>query len=192
MSMLLSITLLNHPNVDFYKLTGRIPWNGIAEHPAKYVAKKSCPDSDHQLQEPSHMKSNGVDAWLQHWLKLQKRNKRPLVLKDGSDKIHPNPTASSKQKAKASKAQLTNNDDSDDEDIEDNNNDKSDTDDARNDTATMLPSTPLSASGKRMGRREFLATLSDDRNYQKLLLLLRAAKVGNMPASHKLHNLTQT
>jgi hypothetical protein len=191
MSMLLSITLLNHPNVDFFKLTGRIPWNGIAEHPAKYVAKKSRPDSDHQLQEPSHMKSDGVDAWLQHWLKLQKWNKRPLVLKDGSDKIHLNPTASSKQKAKASKAQSTNDNNSDNEDVEDNNNDKSDTDDARNDTATMLPSTPLSASGKRMGRREFLAMLSDNRNYQKLLLLLHAAKVGNMPASHKLYNLTQ-
>jgi len=190
--MLLSITLLNNPNVDFYKLTGHIPWNGIAEHPAKYVAKKSHPDSDHQLQEPSHMKSNGVDAWLQHWLKLQKRNKHPLVLKDGSDKIHLNPTTSSKQKAKALKAQLTNNDDSNNEDIEDNNNDKSNTDDTRNDTTTMLPSTPLSASGKWMGRHEFLATLSDNLNYQKLLLLLCAAKIGNMLASHKLHNLTQT
>jgi hypothetical protein len=116
MSMLLSITLLNHPNVDFYKLTGRIPWNRIAEHPAKYVAKKSRPDSDHQLHEPSHMKSDGVDAWLQHWLKLQKWNKCPLVLKDGSDKIHPNPTVSSKQKAKASKAQSTNDNNSDNED----------------------------------------------------------------------------
>src|SRR5882762_9179055 len=112
MSMLLSITLLNHPNVDFYKLTGRIPWNGIAEHPAKYVAKKSCPDSDHQLQEPSHMKSDAVDAWLQHWLKMQKRNKRPPVLKDDSDETHTNPTAASKRKPKASKAQSINDDDS--------------------------------------------------------------------------------
>jgi hypothetical protein len=75
----------NLPYADFYKLNGRPPWAGIAEHPSQYIAKKSRPDSDHQLQEPSHMKSDGVDAWLQHWLKLQKRNKRPLILKDGSD-----------------------------------------------------------------------------------------------------------
>jgi hypothetical protein len=34
---------------------------------------------------------------LQHWLKMQKRNKRPLVLKDDSDETHTNPTAASKE-----------------------------------------------------------------------------------------------
>jgi hypothetical protein len=98
--------LLNHPYADFYKLNGRPPWSGIAEHPSQHIAKKSRPDSNHQLQEPSYMKSDGVDAWLRHWLTLQKRNKRPLILKDGSDEAHPNPTSSSKRKAKASKARL--------------------------------------------------------------------------------------
>ena len=98
---LLWIIPLNRADSEFYKLIGRTPWNGMAEHPSKYMAKQSRPESDHQLQEPSHMKSDGVDAWLQHWLKLQKRNKHPLILKDNSDKIPSNPTSSSKQKRKA-------------------------------------------------------------------------------------------
>jgi len=32
------------------------------------------------------VKSDGVDVWLKHWLKLQKKNKHPLVLKDPLDK----------------------------------------------------------------------------------------------------------
>jgi hypothetical protein len=216
----------------------------MAEHPSKYVAKKSRPHSDHQLQEPSHMKSDGVDAWLQHWLKLQKRNKRPLILKDGSDEIHPNPTSSSKGKGKgkgkassaqsatddssdeihpnptssskgkgkgkASRAQSSSDDSSDDGLADDHNNDQSGTDNNRNSTVEMpppsrladdnnneqsgtdndrnasakiLPPTPRSALETRMGRREFLSTLSEDRNYQKLLLLLRAAHVSNIMSS---------
>jgi len=33
------------------------------------------------------MKLDGIDAWLKHWLKLQKKKKRPLELKDPSHKI---------------------------------------------------------------------------------------------------------
>jgi len=197
--------LLNNPYPEFYKLNGRPPWAGIAEHPSKYIAKGSRPDSDHQLQEPSYMKSDGVDAWLWHWLKLQKRNKHPLVLKHGSDEAHPNPTSSSKRKAKASKSRVPDNNDSDGGDIEETENDQSDEEDIEDDTndqsnqgdipedkndqsdnthdgantAKVLPPTPLSASDTRMGRHEFLATLSKDKNYQKLLLLIRAANVSN-------------
>ena len=32
------------------------------------------------------MKSDGVDAWLKHWFKLQKGDKHPLVLKQLSDR----------------------------------------------------------------------------------------------------------
>ena len=125
------------------------------------------------------MKSDAVDAWLQHWLKMQKRNKRPLVLKDDSDETHTNPTAASKRKPKASKAQSIDGDDSDDAAVDkDNNTNPSNTYNANADAA--LPPTPLSASETRNSRRTFLATLSDDQNYQKLLLLLRAAKVSNM------------
>jgi hypothetical protein len=32
--------------------------------------------------EPSHMKAEGVDNWLKHWLKMQNKKKRPLTLKN--------------------------------------------------------------------------------------------------------------
>jgi hypothetical protein len=35
--------------------------------------------------EPSHMKSQGVDNWLNHWPKLQNHKKRPLILRDPSE-----------------------------------------------------------------------------------------------------------
>ena len=54
------------------------------------------------------MKSNGVDAWLKHWLKLQKRNKHSLVLKrplDRSDNACPTNEVASKGKGKRKKSQ---------------------------------------------------------------------------------------
>ena len=108
-------SVLNNLHTDFYKNTGRTPWTGIAEDPSAYITKRSRADTDHQLQEPSHMKSDGIDAWLRHWLKIQKRNKRPLVFKEGSDATQSNPTTASKGKAKASKAPSVDDDDSDDE-----------------------------------------------------------------------------
>jgi hypothetical protein len=42
-----------------------------------------------------------------------------------------------------------------------------------------LPPSPQTAALTRKTRRTFLATLSDDGNYKKLLLLLRAAKVSS-------------
>ena len=32
------------------------------------------------------MKSEAVDCWIKHWLRLQNKGKRPLVLKNASDK----------------------------------------------------------------------------------------------------------
>ena len=73
------------------------------------------------------MKSNAVNCWLQHWLKLQQKNKRPLVLKDSLDKpsdTGPTPTIVSKRKGKRSKALYVESDDVDDndmaEDVDDN------------------------------------------------------------------------
>jgi len=205
-------SMLNNLPTDFHKLIGRTPWTGIAENPSAYIAKKSRADTDHQLQEPSHMKSDGVDAWLQHWLKFQKRNKRPLVLKDMSDAIQSNPTTTSKGKgkAKAPKAPSIDDDNSDDEadevhtnpttapkvkakapkapSIDDGNSDDNAVDEDSNnnhsttDANRLLP-TPLSASETRKTRREFLATLSDDPKYQQSLLLLRAAKVRHIISS---------
>jgi hypothetical protein len=72
------------------------------------------------------MKSDGVNAWLKHWLKLQKCNKCPLILKDGSDEAPPNPTSSSKRKGKASKARATNDVKSDEEEVQEERDDQSD------------------------------------------------------------------
>jgi hypothetical protein len=153
-------------------------------------------DSDHKLEEPSHMKSEGVDAWLKHWLKLQKKSKRPLVLKgpaDQSPELRQGSNNVSKRKTGKGKgkARYIESEDSDDEETED----KSDTggvnegntelsvcagqsnERAPDDGILTLPPSPLSASNNRKTRRAFLGSLSNDDNYKKLLLLLRAAKV---------------
>src|ERR1700752_4477391 len=71
-------------HAGYFKLTGRILWGDMAEHPSHYLSAKSRPDSDHKLMEPSHMKAKGVDDWLNHWLKLQKKGKQCVTLKDPS------------------------------------------------------------------------------------------------------------
>ena len=53
------------------------------------------------------MKSDSVDAWLKHWIKLQKKNKWPLVLKWPMDKtlgMLPSTAITSKSKKKGGKA----------------------------------------------------------------------------------------
>ena len=66
------------------------------------------------------MKSDGVDSWLRHWLKLQKKNKCPLVLKEHSDKQSDHntpPQIVPKGKGKA-KAQDINSDDEEEMDYD--------------------------------------------------------------------------
>jgi hypothetical protein len=139
------------------------------------------------------MKSDGVDAWLKHWLKLQKKNKRPLVLKGPADRtpeVVPKSNNVSKRKAGKGKARYIDSDDSDDVDDEDKSDDGKPNETTpepsthptgRNDEAEsdakILPPSPLSASKTRKTRRTFLESLSNDENYQKLLLLLYVAKV---------------
>jgi len=134
------------------------------------------------------MKSEGVDAWLRHWLKLQKRNKHPLVLKDRSDKPsdHPAPPhIKGKGKAKAQEV-----DSEDDEEMDDDADDSVSnpalppappTDTGTNaegdDHIKSLPKSPSSAAHNRISSRTFLTSLSDDKSYKKLLLLLKAADV---------------
>jgi hypothetical protein len=157
---------------------------GMAEDISQYLTKKSRPDSDHPLEEPSHMKSDGVDAWLGHWLKMQKRHKRPLQLKGIPDDNSSNPTTASKPKAKKKTAQETEGNKSDG--AEPNEGDTGKGSDGvgpdRNETsdAIILPPTPLSASETRKTRRTFLASLSNDKNYKKFIMLLGAAKVCNI------------
>ena len=57
----------------------------IADNLSNHLVKQLWPDTDHNLQEPLYMKSDGVEIWLKHWLKLQKKNKHPLVLKGPLD-----------------------------------------------------------------------------------------------------------
>jgi hypothetical protein len=102
----------------FYKLNGRIPWSDIAENPSNHLKRKSRPDSDHKLEEPSHMKSDAVDSWIGHWLKIQKKNKRPLVLKSGSDSTsdkRANPIKVSRRRRNKRKDRYIDSDDTDDE-----------------------------------------------------------------------------
>lgn len=84
-SSTLNISRSDCRSSGYYLLTGRIPWTDIAENPSRYMNKRSRPHSDHKLMEPSHMKSQGVDAWLKHWIKLQTKGKRPLTLRDPSE-----------------------------------------------------------------------------------------------------------
>lgn len=55
-----------------------------------------------------YMMSNGVDTWLKHWLKLQKKNKHPLILKGPSEKaseMTPTPGTKSKVGSQCGKGQ---------------------------------------------------------------------------------------
>jgi hypothetical protein len=87
----------------YFQLNGRIPWTDIADNPSRYMNKRSRPHSDHKLIEPSHMKAQGVDDWLKHWLKLQTKGKRPLTLKDPSEGQATSPTPPS-DRAKGKKS----------------------------------------------------------------------------------------
>jgi hypothetical protein len=125
------------------------------------------------------MKSDGVDAWLKHWLQLQRKDKRPLVLKDRSDR----PSTPSKQRGKGKgkgKARDTESEESDDEqkvDTEDDSESDMDKPATAAEKAPVLPLSPKSAALSRKTRHAFLTSLSDDTNYQQMVLLLRAAKV---------------
>ena len=186
------------------------------------------------------MKSDAVNSWIGHWLKIQKKNKHPLVLKNGSDSKsdkRANPITVSWRRRNKGKGQYIECDDSEDEasannEMADEANDggsnvnghgtrpnaagkngkgastardtqgtrhdcveegKEDraisrnADGARSDSTDKvnnggsstngLPPSPSSVATNRQSHRDFLHSLSDNRNYQKLLLLLHAAEV---------------
>ena len=81
---ILMVSELNYSG--FYKFNGHILWSDSAENPLHHLEKWSWPNSDHRLEELSHMKSDGVDTWFWHWLKPQKKKEWPLLLKDTADK----------------------------------------------------------------------------------------------------------
>jgi hypothetical protein len=153
------------------------------------------------------MKSDGVNDWLRYWLQLQNRGKRPLVLKDSSDKSPTTrasiPALMSTQRKCKGKARYIEPDESDtaektDREMDGNKNVGSPPDDPAHDSAPgaggasptstpsvanngpLLPPTPASAALTRKSRLAFLTSLSEDLNYQRLIVLLCAAKVGVM------------
>jgi hypothetical protein len=187
----LMLTSDHHPT-GFHNLNGRIPWTDIAENQSHHLSKRSRPDCDYKLEEPSHMKSGAIDAWLQHWLKLQRKNKRPLVLNNSSNKSSETLPTTAKVSSQSKKRSDARNIDSSDSEDEDNvnevgddgpNEDSSGTTDRGSHNvdgealATVLPPSPASASQTRSSRRKFLQSLSDDKMYRKLITLLGAAKV---------------
>jgi hypothetical protein len=120
------------------------------------------------------MKSDGVDSWLRHWLKMQRKGSRPLVLKASSDKpsdAHGNTrkTLVDRRKGKKPNAGYV----EPDEDDEVNNI----TDDV---SGLLFSQSPRSVAPISKSRRTFLTSLSDDKHYKNLLLLLFAAKVSNL------------
>jgi hypothetical protein len=64
------------------------------------------------------MKSDAVDSWIGHWLKIQKKNKRPLVLKNRSDSTsdkRANPITVPRRRRNKRKDRYIDSDDTDDE-----------------------------------------------------------------------------
>src|ERR1700733_16123383 len=76
----------------------------MADNPSQYFTQRSRPDSIHKLVDPSHMKAEGVDDWLKHWLKLQKKKKRPLILKSPTEPNSEDPPNRSKGVNRTGKA----------------------------------------------------------------------------------------
>jgi hypothetical protein len=116
------------------------------------------------------------------------------VLRDTADKQYEwrsNPTIVSKRKAEKSKAWYIQSDSSEDEALEaEDKNGQLNVDNPDNNTnnahtskggETQMPISPLSEAASQATRRTFLVSLSDNRNYQKLVFILRAAKVSEQP-----------
>lgn len=149
------------------------------------------------------MKAEGVDDWLKHWLKLQKKKKRPLILKDPSEPQSDDPPNRSKRLKRTGKVttaktrkgkeraisedQDSDNDDGDDDDHLESDKPNSETSgyphaggsgsgNTPQDESTLPPS-PFSAAGSKDSRITFLKSLSEDRNYRQLIRLLHAAEV---------------
>src|ERR1700683_2597129 len=128
------------------------------------------------------MKLVGIDAWLRHWLKLQKKGRHPLVLKDPMNKsseLNLKSRTVSKRKASQGKAQYIESDDSDNQDTGNKSGSEETEEPPRAEgvaNALVLSPSPLSASAMWKTHRTFLASLSSDMSYKKLQLLLYAAK----------------
>jgi hypothetical protein len=128
------------------------------------------------------MKSSGVDAWLQHWLKMQRKGKHPLALKEPSDKNRDatkEPTIKDRRNMKKSKPGYVEPDEDDEMNMDDSISDAAQTNAKGGSDGPLVPKSPHDVASTRSSRRKFLASLSDNLDYKKLLLLLLATKVRN-------------
>lgn len=178
---------------------GRIPWAKITEHPDDFLDKKSRPETDHSLQEPSRMMEDAVNIWLKHWYGRQQRSKHPLILKDpargnAANKDHPKGRGWGKKRIDWVEPDDVNQeageDDTDDRE-QVNGGDTSDgnsegnpkdsrngpADDAVSGASGNSPASPATSGKSRASRWAFLATLSADAKFQELLLLMDIARV---------------
>ena len=144
------------------------------------------------------MKFDAVNGWLRHWLRLQSKGKNPLVLIDGSNKslttygtMASTLSITATQCKGKKKAGYIDPDVSDTADKADSKNDRvlnasnpvgNSADDPAStpgpDEPPCVPQPPSSASSTRKSRLTYLMSLSDNPHYRKLIVLLRAAKVG--------------
>lgn len=148
------------------------------------------------------MKAEGVNDWLKHWLRMQQKKKRPLILKNPSEAPSDQskaPAKSSKGKGKAKALSPPSSDEvSDEEDVDSQKDFDNEEDEISNPAKSVngastptvakdngdtpqagssLPLTPASAAKSKETRLLFLKSLSDDKYYRQLLRLLYAAKV---------------
>ena len=136
------------------------------------------------------MKSEAVDCWLKHWLQLRKKGKRPLVLKNSSKRQSESPPkllAKWKGKTKARDPPVDwskNSDNLETPIVNVKDGQESDGHHDEDPSANMAPQStgglslsPCSANMNCWTWATFLKTLSNDKHYQKLLLLLKVAQV---------------
>ena len=69
-------------SVEYYKLSGRVPWAAYQSDTSRYLHKRCIPDKDHTLCEPSRMTLRSVNVWLKHWQTLQNKSVRALKFLD--------------------------------------------------------------------------------------------------------------
>jgi len=126
------------------------------------------------------MKSSAVDAWLQHWLKMQKKGKCPLVLKNSLDKDHDStkePTIVDRWNSKKSKPGYIKPNEDNEVNIDNSILDAAQSNAKGGTNGQLLPKSLHSVASTQTSHQKFLASLSDNQDYKKLLLLLLAAKV---------------
>jgi hypothetical protein len=129
------------------------------------------------------MKSDGIDAWLKHWLTMQKKGHRPLVLKDSSNRsfeAHANTNLTVVDWCKGKKPWAEYIESDDDYEVNNVNDGVLDTAGANTNKETdgeSLPKSPHRVVATPKSRWTFIGSLSDDQDYKNLLLLLAVVKV---------------